>query len=209
MKLKVVLPKGKMLPGVLGLLKEIGIEVNQNGKNLRPKTNDPELEVKILKPQNIGKLIELGRHDIGITGYDWLIETGANTTELLNLNLYKGQVIVAVPKKNNKTIEDFSNSTVTIASEFEKISKEYLDSEGFNYLFIRSYGATEAFPPEDADMIIDNTFTGKTLEENNLKTINVLLNTSARLIANKKSLTESWKKKKIENIVEKLRGKIK
>ena len=165
MKLKLVLPKGKMLPGILAAFKEAGIEVKQNGQNLRPECNDLELEIKILKPQNIGKLIELGRHDLGITGYDWMIETSSKTEELLDLKLYKGMVVAAVPKTNKKTIENFFSETVTVASEFEKIAKDYLDSEGFNYLFIRSYGATEGFPPEDADIIIDNTFSGKTLEE--------------------------------------------
>lgn len=205
MKLKAVLPKGKMFPGIIGLLKEAGIKINQNGKNLRLEINDNDLEVKLLKPQNIGKLVELGRHDIGITGYDWLMETGSKTTELLNLNLYNGQVVAAISKESKKTLDDFFKEPATVASEFEQISKDYLDSEGFNYLFIRSYGATEAFPPEDADIIIDNCFSGKTLQENNLKIINVLLNTSARLIANKQSLEDEEKRKKIYEITAKLK----
>jgi ATP phosphoribosyltransferase len=152
-----------------------------------------------MKPQNIPQLIEIGAHDLGFTGYDWIVETAAQIEEILDLGFDRVKIVSAAP--STVTREELKSRKIIVASEYENISRAYLNRENFNYIFVRTYGATEAFPPEDADLIIDNTATGQTLKENGLKIVDVLFTSSTKLIANPASLKDSWKKEKIEEIV--------
>ena len=198
-KLKLAIPKGRLYDSVVSLLSECGIQIKNGERNYRPYCSDPEIEVKILKPQNIPKLVELGKQDFAFTGRDWVVETRSKVIELLDLDCDKVDVIAAVPK--GKTIEGLGKKKVVVASEYEFLTRKFLNSIGVDFVFLRTFGATEAFPPEDADLIVDNSSTGTTLKQNRLKKISVLLSSSTRLIANEKSLKDSWKKTKIENLV--------
>ncbi len=197
-KLKIAIPKGRINEKVVRLLAEIGIKLSTNGRNYKPKASDSEIEIKLLKPQNIPKLVEMGSQDIGFTGLDWVIEQRADVEELLDLGFNPVQIVAAVPKEMGKTI---LKSKVKVVSEYENISRTFLEKQGIDYTFIRAYGATEVFPPEDADMIIDNTSTGTTLEDNGLKIIEDIMCSSTRMIANKEAMEEKWKVKKINQIV--------
>lgn len=134
-----------MYEGVLSLLNKAGISVLFNGSNLRAKTNFSGLEVKIMKPQNIGKLVENGKHDIGITGYDWIVETKTSAIELLDLRLYNGQIVAAISKKQQGKIKDlyilvvglsygFLAAGMVEASAFQAIGKSW---PGFWILVIK------------------------------------------------------------------------
>jgi ATP phosphoribosyltransferase len=197
-KLKVVVPKGRIYGNVVKLIADAGITLQTNDRVYRPCVSDSELEVKIMKPQNIPKLVELGSHDVGFTGYDWVIETGADVVEVMDLKLDPVKIIVAAPR--TLLSENLFKRQIVVASEYEKIAREFLQKEGYNSVFLRTYGATEVFPPDDADMIIDNTTTGTTLREHDLCVISTILESSTRFIANREALTEQWKSQKIQEM---------
>ncbi|MGQ9618498.1 MAG: ATP phosphoribosyltransferase [Candidatus Aminicenantia bacterium] len=198
-KLKILIPKGKIFSEVSKLLQETNLIQHFNERSYFPISSDPQIEAKLMKPQNIPELVEIGSHDVGFTGFDWIIETGAKVEELIDLGFDPVKIVSAAPVSFIK--EELKSRKIIVASEYEKISKKYLEREGFNYLFIRTYGATEAFPPEDADMIVDNTDTGQTLKDNGLKIIDEILSSSTRFIANPKALSHPWKKLKIEELL--------
>jgi len=194
-KLKVVIPKGRIYDNVVRLLNDAGMGLQINERIYRPIVNDAEMDVKIMKPQNIPKLIELGSHDAGFTGYDWIVETEADVVEVMDLRLDRVKIVAAIPE--GLLDEDLHGRKIVVASEYENIAKAFLRREGYDHVFLRTYGATEVFPPDDADMIIDNTATGRTLKEHNLRVIAVLLESSTRFIANRAAWEDAWKREKI------------
>jgi len=181
--IKLALPKGRMAEGVLKLMDEAGMKVLANGRNYRPLCRDPRFELKILKPQDIVRMVELGRHDLAFAGYDWVIELGASVEELLDTELDSVRIVAAAPNEFVASGE-LRTRPIVVASEYERITTQWLTKEGFDAVFVRSHGATEVFPPEDADLIVDNTATGRTLVENGLTEIATLMRSSTRLIAN-------------------------
>jgi len=152
------------------------------------------MQIKIMRPQDIPNLIELGSHDAGFTGYDWVTERNANVSEVLDLRLNPVKIVAAVEK--SLIGKNLYKRKIVVASEYENITKRFLTKEGYDYVFIHTYGATEAFPSDGADMIIDNTATGKTLKEHNLHIVKILLETTTRFIANNDALKNRKKKKK-------------
>lgn len=198
-KLKLAVPKGRLYKEVKKILDEAGFNIKNNGRNYRPKNIDPEIEVKLLKPQNIPKLVEIGSRDLAFTGYDWILEKNANVEILMDLELNKVKLVAAISKE--KDYEELKKNKIKVASEYKNISLEFLKKQNCDVEFIQSYGATEVFIPEDADMIIENTETGRTLVENNLKIVDNVISSSTLLIANKESMKNEWKKIKIESII--------
>lgn len=198
-RIKLAIPKGRLYDEVARLIEDAGFQLSKNGRSYRPYINDSEIEVKIIKPQNIPKLIELGSQDIAFTGYDWVVEQGADVVELLDLEFNPVRIVAAIPE--GKDITQSKNQKIRVASEYERISKEFLEENDIDYVFIKSFGATEVFIPEDADMIIENTETGKTLKDNGLAVFKEIFSSSTRLIANKDSLKNPWKKRKINNFL--------
>lgn len=197
-KLRIVIPKGRILENVVKLLNDAGIYIQVNERGYRPIVSNSEIEMKIMKPQNIPKLVELGSHDIGFTGYDWVVETGADIVEIMDLKLNPVKIVAAVPK--NLSDKELHKRKIVVASEYENIATTFLEREKYNYVFLRTYGTTEVFPPDDADMIIDNTATGRTLTEHSLRIIDTLLVSSTRFVANKQGLKDPWKKEKISEM---------
>ena len=197
-KLKMVIPKGRIYNSVINLLNDAGFGVETAERVYIPRVEDSEIEAKIMKPQNIPKLVELGSHDVGFTGYDWVVETRANIIEVLDLGFDKVKIVAAVPESLAEL--DLKKRKLIVASEYERIASDFLRKEKYNFLLIRTFGATEVFPPEDADMIIDNTSTGRTLKEHNLHVIKTVLESSTRFIANRSALDDPWKREKIEEM---------
>jgi len=197
-RIKMVLPKGRMMKNVIEILHEAGYDVNINDRDYRPSINTPEMEVKLMKPQNIPELVALGSHDIGFTGYDWIRETGSDVEEIMDLKFDTVRIVAAVPE--DADIGELKKRKIIVASEYENISREFLDRKGYDYHFLRTYGATEVFPPEDADMIIDNTSTGKTLKDNKLKIVETILESSTRFVANKESMKDPRKREIVEKM---------
>lgn len=198
--IKLALPKGRMSEGVLKLMEEAGFKVNTDGRNYRPFCKDPRFELKLLKPQDIVRLVELGRHELAFAGYDWLVELDAKVEELLDTEMDSVKIVAAAPKG-----VELRNRRIVVASEYERITTTWLDQQGYDYIFLRSHGATEVLPPEDADMIVDNTATGRTLIENGLEVLDTLMKSSTRVIANA-ALLQSEKYQAVEEFLLLLRS---
>lgn len=199
----IALPKGRMFESLTALLAQAGLEVGDTTRSYRPRSSDPRVELKILKPQNIPALVELGRHDLGFTGHDWITETGCRVTELDDLELEPVRVVAAAPEG---WVPPGGTDPIVVASEYERISRRYLEEQGWTYRFVRSYGATEVFPPEDADLIVDNTATGHTLRENGLAVVAELLRSTTRFIGSARSLTRPDVRQFADDLVLLMRG---
>lgn len=197
-KLTVVIPKGRLNRKVVELLNEAGAGIEMEERRYIPKVKDNEISVKIMKPQNIPQLVEVGSHDIGFTGYDWIRETGSDVVELMDLEFDPVSIVSAIPQDAN--LQELKSRKIVVASEYESIARAWLDKNNFNYYFIRTFGATEVFPPDDADMIIDNMSSGRTLEEQKLKVVETILISSTRMIANAKVMDDPWKRSKVGEI---------
>lgn len=199
-KLKLILPKGRIQEKVMRLLKGIGVAFSANGRCLRPFCDDDEIEAKILKPQNIPTLIALGRHDCGFTGHDWIVEQDVDVVENLDLGFDPVRIVAAVPERL-ADIGTWRSQKVVLASEYRNIAKRYIADRNLEAVFVQSFGATEALPPEDADMIIDNTATGSTLEANRLVEVDEIMRSTTRFICNRNALEDPVKRKKIDQLI--------
>jgi ATP phosphoribosyltransferase len=197
--LRLALPKGRITEEVVRLLAASGIVVRSNGRSYRPLVSDPEVEAKYLKPQNIPRLIEIGAHDCGFTGHDWVVESGADLVEVLDTGLDPVALVAAAPEGTADRLWSLDRPIV-VASEFEAISKRYLEGRGRPYLFIRTSGATEVYPPEDADLILDLVATGSTLRENRLAVVADVLRSSTRFVASRAALGDRVKAAKIDSL---------
>lgn len=199
MALKLVLPKGRISKKVLQLLSDCGIEIIGDERNYRPNAYGFDLEVKLLKSQNIPSLVEIGQHDIGFAGLDWIKETDSNVEVLKDLKFDPVKIVTCIPE--NWDFEAMKSRKLIVASEYANVARKYLDDLGLDYQLLRSYGATEVFPPEDADMIIDNTSTGTTIRANRLKIVDTVMTSSTQFIANADALTDPIKRQQIEDLL--------
>lgn len=236
-KVKFAIPKGSLEKATFEILEQAGYKISGHERTYRPSLNDPGIELKILRPQEIPYFVSEGLQDVGITGLDWIRETRAAVEVLINLEYGGGRLVIAVPKpwttinSLSDLLEKFlgEGKTVRISTEYLNAVAEYVKAnpvyrkyfKGSDPLVITpwwrrgknlkvnillSFGATEAKPPEDADAIVDFTETGTTLEQNNLKIIETVMQTNAVLIANKKALADPEKKEKIYDILTLLKG---
>ncbi len=221
--LRLALPKGRITEEVVNLLAAAGLPVRSNGRSYRPQVSEEGIEAKYLKPQNIPRLIEIGAHDCGFTGHDWVVESGADVVQVLDTGLDPVVLVAAAPERSRPaetpegsspaetpagsgTAAPMDGSRVPVppgrplivASEYERITRRYLDGLGRPYLFIRTFGATEVFPPEDADMILDLVATGTTLRENHLVVVDEVLKSSTRFVASRAALAEPEKAERID-----------
>src|SRR6266850_862994 len=191
------LPKGRMEQGVLTLLANAGIRVRPSARGYRPDVSLAGAEAKLLKPQNIVEMLALGSRDAGFAGADWVAELQADVVELLDTGLDPVQLVAAAP---TAMLEDLDRRLI-VASEYERLARGWIGAKGLNAEFVRSYGATEVFPPEDADVIVDNTATGATLEANGLAIVDVLMRSSTRLYANRAALDDPSRRRRIDDLV--------
>jgi ATP phosphoribosyltransferase len=203
--LRLGLPKGRMQEAVFALLAEAGIRVRVGGRAYRPAIDLPGFEVKLLKPQNIVEMVQAGSRDLGLTGADWVAELDGGIVELLDLGLDPVEVVAAVPAG---LLEQGwpPEEPIVVASEYERLTRTWIDRNGLSARFVRSYGATEVFPPEDADCIVDNTATGSTLQANGLEIVDTLMTSSTRLYANESVLAQPAQRERIETFVLLLRS---
>jgi ATP phosphoribosyltransferase len=199
------LPKGHMQEGVLNLLSEAGIRIRAGSRSYRPTLSIPGFETKILKPQNIIEMLHLGSRDIGFAGADWVAELNANVVELLDTGLDPIRMVAAAPAD---ILLDgrLPSRPLLVASEYERLTKGWIEQSELRASFVRSYGATEVFPPEDADCIVDNTATGTTLAMNNLQIIAELMTSSTRLYANPAVLQDPLRRARLDDLVMLLRS---
>jgi ATP phosphoribosyltransferase len=234
-RLKLTLPKGSLEESTIAIFRSAFYELIGHERTYRPIINDEEIEVKILRPQEIPIYVSRGVFDVGITGLDWIVETNANVKQLLDLEYGRVKIVSGIPKSVDRSpdlyLDEFwkDGGVVRISTEYPNIASKYIMSlnsykrrfdavpptvvtpwwvkEGNDKAVIYlSFGATEAKPPEEAELIVEVTETGITLEQNNLKVGDNILKSSARLIANKASLSIAWKREKILNLMAMLKG---
>jgi ATP phosphoribosyltransferase len=198
-------PKGRMEAGVFNLLAAAGIQLHVGERGYRPVLSEPGFEVKLLKPQNIVEMLAAGSRDIGFAGADWVAEKQADLVELLDTGLDPVRIVAASPE----SLLDQGRLPAThlvVASEYERLARQWVADSGLDASFVRSYGATEVFPPEDADIIVDNTATGETLAANGLVVVDELLDSSTRLYASPGAVADPEKKTAIDGLVLSLRS---
>lgn len=193
------LPKGRMQERVFQLLADAGIRVEMTQRGYRPRLSLPDVETKILKPQNIAEMLQLGSRDLGFAGADWVEEFDAQLVELLDTGLNPVRVVAAAPRE---LLVDgkLPRRKLVVASEYERLSRRWIAQRGLDAVFVRTFGATEVFPPEDADVIVDNTATGATLQDNDLEIVDQLMSSSTRLYANPNAYNDPAKRQRIDDL---------
>ncbi|MDR2784108.1 MAG: ATP phosphoribosyltransferase [Treponema sp.] len=196
--LRILIPKGRIFDNVSALFSDAGFPISLADRTYRPVIGADWLDAKIMKPQNVGALLELGSHDVGFTGIDWLRETGADVEEIVDLGFDRVRIVAAVPAELD--LPGLRRKKITVATEYVHLAEQWLAKEGFDFRILRTYGATEVFPPDDADMIIDNTSSGQTLRDNGLRIIDTLLESSTRFVASKAALANVEKRGRIEEL---------
>ncbi|MDR3612175.1 MAG: ATP phosphoribosyltransferase [Candidatus Obscuribacterales bacterium] len=200
--LLMTIPTGRIQEKVLILLKQIGISFATSARSYKPKCSESGIQAKMLKAQNIPALVGLGRHDCGFSGADWIKEQQADVIELLDLNYDPVRIVAAMPEDLAALGESvWTKKPLIVASEYRLLTTEYIKKKGMNAVYLQTFGATEALPPEDADMIVDNTATGSTLNANRLTIVDELMRSTTRFFANKAALSNPVKKQKLDEIV--------
>jgi len=203
--LRIGLPKGRMQQGVVQLLEDAGITVRLSGRGYRPVLSLGNVETKLLKPQNVVEMLHVGSRDIGFAGLDWVRELKADVVELLDTGLDSVRIVAASPA-SFATGDQLRERPLVIASEYERLTRDWMKQQNLQATFVRSYGATEAFPPEDADIIVDNTATGTTLRESGLVILDEVMRSSTRLFANPRVLDDPARRDVIKSLVLVLRS---
>jgi ATP phosphoribosyltransferase len=197
-KLRILIPKGRIFDNVSRLFTEAGFPLCLADRTYRPVAAADWLDAKIMKPQNVGELLELGSHDAGFTGVDWIKESGAAVEEVLDLGFDRVRIVAAVPSVLDD--EALKSKKLVVATEYVNLAESWLKQSGYQYRILRTYGATEVFPPDDADMIVDNTSSGQTLKDNGLRIIALILESSTRFVASRKALADKEKRNRIEEL---------
>ena len=237
-KVKFVIPKGSLEKATFKLLAQAWAYVNRRERSYRVYLDDPEINVKMMRPQEIPTLVADGLYDIGITGRDWVLETSADVVEMADLEYGRIRLVTAFPESlPHKTLDEMiaayasdnrvlriSSEYLTTASAFVKGCAAYKEAHGDSDPLIvtpwlrrgentdvqihLSFGATEAKPPNDVDAILDVTETGTTLVQNNLRIADTIMTSTARLIGNTISLGEESKAQKMQDIAMLLDGAV-
>jgi ATP phosphoribosyltransferase len=205
-RLRLALPKGRMQEGVFKLLADASISLRAGERSYRPVISLNAFDVKILKPQNIVEMLDAGARDIGFAGADWVAELEADLVEVLDTRLDPVRLVAAAPADFLENGALPTKGPLVIASEYERLTKGWIRDRGIEATFLKSFGATEVFPPEDADCIIDNTATGSTLRSNNLAVVDELMTSSTRLYVNPGVLEDRASREQVDNLVMLLRS---
>jgi ATP phosphoribosyltransferase len=200
------LPKGSLEAQTLQLFKEADLEVKRTDRDYNPRIDDPRIgKIKILRPQEIPTFVDKGYFDVGISGLDWVRETGSDVVEVADLSYSKtgeGNVKIVIAVHRDEPIESANqirpDSRVT--TEYPVLTKKYFESIGVPVQLFHSFGASEAKVPDLMDVVVDLTETGTTLRKNGLKIIGQIMESHTVIIANKKSWEDTEKRREIEEI---------
>jgi ATP phosphoribosyltransferase len=203
--LRLALPKGRMQQGVFQLLADAGVQVRVDERGYRPTLSLEGAEAKLLKPQNIIEMLHAGSRDVGFAGADWVQELGVELVDVLDLGLDPVRLVLAAPP--SLLVQGrLPPRPITVATEYVRLTQRWMEEHGVAGTVLRSYGATEVFPPEDADCIVDNSATGSTLRANGLEIVGEVMRSSTRLYANPGAMEDPAKRARIEDLVLLLRS---
>ncbi|MCX8093745.1 MAG: ATP phosphoribosyltransferase [Candidatus Goldbacteria bacterium] len=210
MQLKLGLPKGSLQESTFNIFKKAGFIIKADSRSYYPSVDDPELCIALVRAQEMARYVAEGIFDAGLTGEDWVIESGEKV-KIVDKLIYGKQGlrpvkwVLAVPENSSiKSVKDLQGKR--IATELVNTVKNYLKKNKVKANVEFSWGATEAKPPHLADAIVELTETGSSLKANNLKIIETIFESTTVMIANNKSWKDEWKKRKIENLLLLLKG---
>jgi len=197
-----------MYEEVVRLMHDAGVSLKVGARAYRPVLSLAGFETKILKPQTIVEMLHHGTRDVGFAGADWVAEKGAELVDVLDLGLDPVRLVAAAPRELLVDGRLPLGRRWVIASEYERLTQAWIARCGLDAEFVRSYGATEVFPPEDADCIVDNTATGSTLAANGLEIFETVMESSTRLWANPTAWADPARRERIEHLAMLLRSVI-
>jgi len=209
-KIRLGIPKGSLQESTLQLLSAAGLGVYTNGRSYFAATSDPQVECMLIRAQEMARYVAHGSLDAGITGLDWVLESGldvATVTDLVYAKQSRAKVrwVLAAPENSPyRRPEDLEGRT--IATELVGVTRRYFSQKGISVNVEFSWGATEVKPPELADAIVEITETGSSLRANRLSILDTVLESNTQLIANCRSWQDAAKRGKIENLALMLRG---
>ena len=211
-KLRLGIPKGSLQDATIALFARAGWNIYTDGRSYFPSINDPDVECMLIRAQEMARYVDHGVLDAGLTGIDWVVESGLDVTSVTSLTYAKQsrrkvRWVLAVPEGSGfEKAEDLEGKT--IATELVEVTKNYFAQKGVSVKVEFSWGATEVKPPMLADAIVEVTETGSSLKANHLKIIDTVLESETHLIAGQNALADPWKQKKINQIALMLRGAI-
>ncbi|MAB59796.1 MAG: ATP phosphoribosyltransferase [Verrucomicrobiales bacterium] len=198
------LPKGSLQNATLDLFEKAGWNIYVSSRSYRPTSDDKELELRLIRAQEIGRYVDHGFLDCGITGQDWIAENRADVEVICDLAYSRASTnptrwVLVVPEDSPvQTVEDLEGKR--IATESVGLTTDFLKNKGVNAEVEFSWGATEVKVPELVDAIVDVTETGSSLRANKLRIVDTLMESFPQFVANKSAYEDEWKKEKIERI---------
>ena len=200
-KLRILLAKGRIYESVYELLSDVGISLKLAERTYFPTTNQDDLAFQVVKPQIASALLASNKADVGFSGKDWVYENGVQDAveEIMDLGFDPVRIVAAIP--NTVDFEALVQKPVTIATEYQNLSKKWLSEKKIDGTIFRTWGTSEGFVQDNEDslaqILIDNTSTGSSLKANNLKIVDTLMTSSTRMYASKEALKDPAKKQKI------------
>ncbi|HEY4050140.1 MAG TPA: ATP phosphoribosyltransferase [Acidobacteriaceae bacterium] len=211
-KLKLGIPKGSLQDATIALFERAGWRIYANGRSYFPSVDDNELECMLIRAQEMARYVDKGVLDAGLTGIDWVVESGRDVTSVTSLTYSKQtrtkvRWVLAVPEEScYQKAEDLSGKV--IATELVEVTKRYFAEKNIPVKVEFSWGATEVKPPTLADAIVEITETGSSLRANRLRIIENVMESETHLIANPNAYSDAWKRQKIDNLALMLNGAI-
>jgi ATP phosphoribosyltransferase len=211
-KLKLGIPKGSLQDATIDLFGRAGWKITLGARSYVPTIDDPEIECLMVRAQEMARYVETGALDAGITGHDWVVETGADVEEMAELVYAKQRLarvrwVLAVPE--DSAIRDARDlEGKVIATEVVRITEKYLEKFGVKARVEFSWGATEVKVPQLADAIVEVTETGSSLRANRLRVVDTVLESATVFIMNRKAASDAVKREKVESLILMLQGAI-
>jgi len=209
-KLRLGLPKGSLQDATIEKMAKAGFNISVSSRSYVPYVDDEEMEIRLIRAQEISRYVEHGYLDCGITGHDWIQENGSRVHEVGEFQFSKAtrqpaRWVLAVPENSRiKSVKDLKGKR--IATEVVNLTRKYLRRHGVKAEVEFSWGATEVKAHELVDAIVELTETGSSLRANKLRIVDTLLASTPRLIANHAAWKNSWKRQKIETLAMLLQG---
>ena len=210
MKVRLGIPKGSLQDATLQLFTQAGLAIHTSSRSYFASTGDPEIECMLIRAQEMARYVEHGALDLGLTGLDWVIESGLDVVTVSDL-IYAKQSrdkvrwVLAVPE-SSPYMQATDLAGRIVATELVNVTKNYFATRGVEVRVEFSWGATEVKPPMLADAIVEVTETGSSLRANHLRIIDTVLESNTQIIANKTAWNDCGKRRKIENLALMLRG---
>jgi ATP phosphoribosyltransferase len=211
-KLRLGIPKGSLQDATIALFERAGWHIFANGRSYFPAIDDAEIECMLIRAQEMARYVDKGVLDAGLTGIDWVVESGRDVKSVTSLTYAKQRRttvrwVLAVPEDSNyQRAEDLANTT--IATELVEVTKRYFAAKNVPVKVEFSWGATEVKPPTLADAIVEVTETGSSLKANRLRIIDTVMESETHLIANPAAYADGWKRQKIDQLALMLNGAI-